>query len=67
MTIGLEALDSQFDPWLDLIDPEGNVEVFDDDTGGKHNSLIRATSCCAPERTPSWHALTRIAAQAFTG
>ncbi|HSN77187.1 MAG TPA: hypothetical protein VL334_19120 [Anaerolineae bacterium] len=41
VTIGLESLDGQLDPWLDLIDPEGNVEVFDDDGGGDHNSLIR--------------------------
>lgn len=41
VTIAMEALDSQLDPWLDLIDPQGNVEAFDDDAGGEHNSLIR--------------------------
>jgi hypothetical protein len=41
VTIGLDSLDGQLDPWLDLIDPEGNVEVSDDDGGGNHNSLIR--------------------------
>lgn len=40
VTIVLEELEGQLDPWLDLIDPQGRVEVFDDDSGAEHNSQI---------------------------
>ena len=41
VTITLEQLDGQLDPYLELLDPEGNVEASDDDGGGNSNSLIQ--------------------------
>jgi hypothetical protein len=36
----LEALSSGLDPYLDLLDPYGDVVASDDDSAGNHNSEI---------------------------
>jgi hypothetical protein len=40
VTIRLEALSSGLDPYLDLLDPYGDVVASDDDSAGNHNSEI---------------------------
>ncbi len=40
VTISMAGFDAQLDPYLELVDPGGVVETFDDDGGGNRASLI---------------------------